>query len=62
MSEGVLRPAGGCFGRKVAAVRRWLVIALALTALAACEHGNLSYSRSTGSFSLPFGSGSQRNS
>jgi len=37
----------------------WLVAALALVVLAACEHGNLSYDSSTGSFNLPIGAGSR---
>jgi len=38
-----------------------LAIALAVVVLAACEHGNLSYNRSTGTFNLPFGPGSTGN-
>lgn len=37
---------------------RWLAVALAMVVLAACQHGNLSYSRDTGAFSMPLGAGS----
>jgi len=40
------------------ALYRWLAAALATVALAACEHGNLSFDNSDGTFSLPIGAGS----
>jgi hypothetical protein len=40
------------------AVCRWLVAALATATLAGCEHGNLSFDHSTGTFNLPIGAGS----
>ena len=54
------RPAGhqrACLGR----VGRWLVVALAFAALAGCEHGQLSFNRDTGQFSVPIGAGSREN-
>jgi hypothetical protein len=36
----------------------WLAAALVLAVLAACEHGQLSYDRSTGQFRVPIGAGS----
>ena len=38
---------------------RWLLLALALVALAGCEHGQLSFNRDTGQFSVPIGAGSR---
>ena len=38
---------------------RWLAAALALAVLAGCEHGQLSFDRSTGQFNLPIGAGSR---
>ena len=38
--------------------RRWLAVALAMVVLAACQHGNLTYSRDTGGFHMPLGAGS----
>jgi hypothetical protein len=35
-----------------------MVIAVAL--LSGCEHGNMAYNRSTGTFNMPFGQGSSR--
>ncbi len=39
---------------------RLLAAVLLLLALAACEHGQLSYNSSSGTFNLPFGSGSHQ--
>jgi hypothetical protein len=53
-------PAGhhrACLGR----AGRWLAAALALAALAGCEHGQLSFNRDTGQFSVPIGAGSREN-
>jgi hypothetical protein len=44
------------------AVGRWLAAALALAVLAGCEHGSLSFDKSTGQFKLPVGAGSGRGS
>jgi len=38
---------------------RWFVLAMALAALAGCEHGQLSFNRDTGQFSVPIGAGSR---
>ena len=40
---------------------RWLIAALALAVLAGCEHGSLSFDRSSGQFKLPVGAGSKEN-
>jgi hypothetical protein len=40
-------------------VGRWLAAALALAVLAGCEHGSLSFDKSTGQFKLPVGAGSR---
>jgi hypothetical protein len=41
---------------------RWLTVALAMVVLAACQHGDLTYSQSSGAFSMPLGAGiSNRN-
>jgi hypothetical protein len=37
---------------------RWLAAVFALIALAGCEHGDLSFDRSSGAFTLPIGDGS----
>ena len=37
---------------------RWLTVALAMVVLAACQHGELTYSQSSGAFSMPLGAGS----
>jgi hypothetical protein len=37
---------------------RWLAALFMLIALAGCEHGDLSFDRSSGTFSLPIGDGS----
>jgi len=37
---------------------RWLMAAFVLMALAGCEHGDLSFDNSSGTFSLPIGDGS----
>jgi hypothetical protein len=37
---------------------RWLAVALAMVVLAACQHGDLTYSQSTGAFHMPLGAGS----
>ena len=39
---------------------RLLAAVLLMLALAACEHGQLSYNSSSGTFNLPFGSGSHQ--
>jgi len=39
---------------------RWLAAALALAVLAGCEHGELSFNRDTGQFSVPIGAGSHK--
>jgi hypothetical protein len=41
-------------------VGRWLAAALALAVLAGCEHGSLSFDKSTGQFKLPVGAGSRQ--
>jgi hypothetical protein len=41
---------------------RWLAAALVLAVLAACEHGQLSFDRSTGQFRVPLGAGSGQGS
>jgi hypothetical protein len=38
---------------------RWLAVALALGVLAGCEHGSLSFDKSTGQFKVPVGAGSR---
>jgi hypothetical protein len=38
----------------------WLAGAFILIALAGCEHGDLSFDRSSGTFSLPIGDGSHQ--
>jgi hypothetical protein len=43
----------------VGGVGRWLAAALALALLAGCEHGQLSFNRETGQFSVPIGAGSR---
>jgi len=37
---------------------RWLAVAFVMVVLAACQHGNLTFSRSTGAFAMPLGAGS----
>jgi hypothetical protein len=49
-------PAGGHAGNG----GRILAAALALAVLAGCEHGQLSFNRDTGQFSVPIGQGSNR--
>ena len=44
---------------KISDVSRLLAIAAAIVMLAACEHGNMSFSQSTGTFSIPLGQGSR---
>jgi hypothetical protein len=39
---------------------RWFAAALALAVLAGCEHGELSFNRDTGQFSVPIGAGSHK--
>jgi len=54
---------GASVGRSRAQVRslcRGLVAALAIAVLAGCEHGNLSYDSSSGTFNLPIGAGSHQ--
>ena len=45
-------------GRHHRVVYRWLTALFMLIALAGCEHGDLSFDRSSGTFSLPIGDGS----
>ena len=45
-------------GTRVGDARRWLALGVVAMLLAACEHGNVSYNRSTGTWALPFGHGS----
>jgi hypothetical protein len=42
-------------------VGRWLAAALALAVLAGCEHGPISFDRSSGQFKVPVGAGSREN-
>jgi hypothetical protein len=37
----------------------WMVAALALSVLAGCEHGQISFNRDTGQFDMPIGAGSR---
>jgi len=37
---------------------RWLIAAVAVVALEGCEHGNLSFDNSSGTFNLPIGADS----
>ena len=47
------------YHRRSGRVVRWgLAAAFALVVLAGCEHGNLAFDHSTGTFSLPVGAGS----
>ena len=45
-------------GRHRRIVCRWVSGEFMLIALAGCEHGDLSFDRSSGTFSLPIGNGS----
>jgi hypothetical protein len=47
-------------GAQVRSLWRGLVAALAVAVLAGCEHGNLSYDSSSGTFNLPIGAGSHQ--
>lgn len=47
-------------GQQHRVVCRWLAGALILIALAGCEHGGLTFDRSSGTFSLPIGDGSHQ--
>jgi hypothetical protein len=38
----------------------WFAMLLAVPLLTACEHGSMTYNRSTGTFNMPFGVGSNR--
>jgi hypothetical protein len=40
-------------------VGRWLAAVLTLAVLAGCEHGALSFDKSTGQFKMPVGAGSR---
>jgi hypothetical protein len=42
-------------------VGRWVAAALALAVLAGCEHGPISFDRSSGQFKVPVGAGSREN-
>jgi len=46
-----------CHPRVSGTATRWLAVALAMVVLAACQHGNLTYSQSTGAFHMPLGAG-----
>ncbi|HUL04931.1 MAG TPA: hypothetical protein VLV76_01270 [Candidatus Acidoferrum sp.] len=46
-------------GRHHRLVCRWLAGLFVLMALAGCEHGDLAFDRSSGTFSLPIGDGSR---
>ncbi|HTO81417.1 MAG TPA: hypothetical protein VMQ73_04235 [Methylomirabilota bacterium] len=50
----------GRFREQVRGLCRGLVAALAIAVLAGCEHGSLSYDRSSGTFNLPIGAGSHQ--
>jgi hypothetical protein len=54
-AEGPAESYRGVAGR----AGRWLAAALALAVLAACEHGPISFDRSTGQFKVPVGAGSR---
>ena len=41
---------------------RWLAVALGMLVLAACQHGNVTYNQSTGTFGMPLGAGSSNRS
>lgn len=43
-------------------IGRWISAALALTVLAACENGGLSYDPNTGLFTIPLGAQSHKSS
>jgi hypothetical protein len=65
--SGILNAASGLSGaptgnrgRTLDAAARWVAVLMAATLLAACEHGSMSYNRSTGTFNMPFGQGSNR--
>jgi len=51
----------GAFPERLGRVRvgYWLAAALLAAALAGCEHGQLSFNRDTGQFSVPIGAGSR---
>jgi hypothetical protein len=63
MSDRDVSPAtpAGSHGVNAGRVGRWLAAALALAVLAGCEHGDLSFNRDTGQFSIPIGAGSREN-
>jgi len=50
----------GRSGAQVRSLWRGLAAALAVAVLAGCEHGNLSYDSSSGTFNLPIGAGSHQ--
>jgi hypothetical protein len=54
-AEGPGEDKRGAAGRAT----RWLVAALAVAVLSGCEHGSLSFDKSTGQFKLPVGAGSR---
>ena len=58
MSRGTPGPEAGRQSDRGSTARRWLAVALAMVVLAACQHGDLSFSRTTGSFHMPLGAGS----
>ena len=45
-------------GRHLRGACRWLTAAFLLIALVGCEHGDLSFDHSSGTFRLPIGDGS----
>jgi len=49
---------GSMTDRHHRAIYQWLAMAAMLAALAGCEHGDLSFDHSSGTFSLPIGEGS----
>ncbi len=53
-------PAGSHLG-VAGRAERWLAAALALAVLAGCEHGPISFDRSSGQFKVPVGAGSREN-
>jgi len=58
MSRGTPCPQAGRQSDRGGTARRWLAVALAMVVLAACQHGDLTFSRNTGSFHMPLGAGS----